>query len=184
VAGALASLVVDEASEAKKKKKRKKRKKRKKVKSGAVSCPEAASAEIFLGYQRAAQSFVAPRGGNVTTATVFLSGNPGGFTLNFEVSDVDGAGVPAGVLGSTEVSDIPATSESDHRPVTVTFSPPVPVSGGQRYALAVVAPDPVGFLWNGSGDCPEQFSFSDDDATDPWVEDDEYYDLVFSLTIA
>jgi hypothetical protein len=185
VTGALASLGVDDdASEAKKKRKNKKRKKRRKAKNVTVSCQEAASAEIFTGYQRAAQTFLAPRDGKITSATVHLSDNPDGFSLDFEVRAVDSDEAPGDVLGSTQASNIPATSDSDTRPVTVTFSPPVSVSGGQRYALAAVAPNPAGFLWNGNSDCPDQRSFSDEDAEEPWIEDSEYYDLVFSLTIA
>ena len=68
--------------------------------------------------------------------------------------------------------------------MTATFVPPVPVSAGQRYALAVIAPSNVSFLYNTDFRCPDKESFYSRSPTGAWNQDDDDYDLVSEVTIS
>lgn len=118
-----------------------KRKKRRKHKTGPGYCALDGST-LWVTTGRVAQTFLPPKGGQLTQAAVFLQSNPAAFKLTFDIRHVDAAGVPTNtVLASHTVSNIPQTAfAGSPRLVTANFVTPATLTRGQRYALSVTGP--------------------------------------------
>jgi len=97
---------------------------------------------LWVTTGRVAQTFLPPKGGQLTKAAIFLQSNPADFTLTFDIRPVDGAGVPTNtVLASHTVTNIPTTAfAGPPRLVTANFVTPATLTLGQQYALSVTGP--------------------------------------------
>jgi hypothetical protein len=135
--------------------------------------------------RRIAQTFLPPRGGRLTDAWVTLTENSARLNLTLDIRVVGPQGVPSNsVLASVQVVDIPQTDRGSFtRTVAAAFDPPVAITVGQRYALAVTGPDGQEFTLEGVDDdvCPGGELFRDDDANGVFY--DVSADLVFAVTI-
>jgi hypothetical protein len=97
---------------------------------------------LWMTTGRVAQTFLPPKGGQLTKAAVFLQSNPDNFSLTFDIRPVDGAGVPTNtVLASHTVKNIPKTAfAGSPRLVTANFVTPATLTLGQQYAVSVTGP--------------------------------------------
>ena len=123
------------------------------------------------GVRRWAQTFLPPRGGKLTDASIFLQANPAAFSLTLQIRPVDAFGVPTNtILGTTTVTNIPETFGFDEpRKITATFSTPAPVTLGQPHALVVNATTLYSILVNESDVCPDGKLFDDPLGTGEFV---------------
>src|SRR3954462_6727970 len=82
---------------------------------------------------RLAQTFLALRSGQLTSATVFLSTNDSGADIDVEIWSTDGAGSPGEVLAGVAIADVAATDAPGGDPprrLSATFSGPATVVAG------------------------------------------------------
>jgi hypothetical protein len=112
------------------------------VTTADASCSAAGFVRGLTGLAGVAQTFVARRSGQLTSATVTMLINAEGNDFVMDIRSVDAAGNPATVLASTAINDVPETRfDQPPRIITGTFATPATVVEGQRYALAFfVAP--------------------------------------------
>jgi hypothetical protein len=203
--GALSLALVGSASDAEadaKGKRKRRRKKRRKTSAGAADTPTGPSTpatgpgscllsntgafEFTKG--RMAQTFLPPKGGQLTEATIYLVENPS-FSLMFEIRKVNAWGEPTNtVLASEIVSGIPATSLGDPpQAVIATFATPATLTLGQPYALAVRGPgDKLYYIAAGGGPgdgCPDGQMFRDEFVIGDFVALAEGTDMAYALTI-
>jgi hypothetical protein len=91
------------------------------------------------GSRRFAQTFVALRSGQLTSATIELEQNQDSADFVVEIRTVDGSGVPTNtVLATTTVDNVPSTAfGGPPRTITADFSAPAAVVAGQTYALSL-----------------------------------------------
>jgi hypothetical protein len=136
---------------------------------------------------RMAQTFLPPKAGQLTEASIYLVDNPS-FSLMFEIRKVNALGEPTNtVLASEIVSSIQATNVGDPaRKVTAIFDTPATLALGQPYALSVRATNELYFIATGGGpgdDCPDGRMFRDEFAIGDFVELAEGTDLAYDLVI-
>jgi hypothetical protein len=112
---------------------------------------------------RQAQTFLALRSGQLTSATVFLSTNDSGADIDVEIWSTDGAGAPREVLAGVAIADVPATDAPGGDPprrLSATFSGPATVVAGLRYAVVITGPDGSFGLDGARGNpCPDGNAF-------------------------
>jgi hypothetical protein len=135
---------------------------------------------IFGGNDRFAQTFTAPRAGQVTAAQVELSEADAGNDYTLDIRTLDGTGKPTGtVLGSVWINDVAAGAQT----LTGNFASPIAVGGGAGYALAVTAAPGQDLkirALNDNTDCDGQV-FVDRFADHTFLDTDG--EMIFSLTI-
>jgi hypothetical protein len=141
------------------------------------------SAPPAIGEQtgpRLAQTFVAKRSGQLTSASVVLFSNEEGADFELEIREVDIGGTPTStVLASTLIANVPATG-AQTRAILGTFGSPATVVAGEIYALVVTETTGLNhsFFINGSNTCLDGILFRDelvDDTFDPYSNKDLVY---------
>jgi hypothetical protein len=154
--------------------------------TGPGSCPFVNNGWHELTSGRMAQTFLPPKAGQLTEATIYLVNNPS-FSLIFEIRKVNAAGEPTyTVLASQFVLGIQPTNFGDPaQAVTATFATPATLTLGQPYALSVRATNKDYFIATGGpGDgCPDGKMFRDEFAIGDFVELAEGTDMAYALTI-
>jgi hypothetical protein len=101
-------------------------------------CPASGFATGFTAARQFAQSFVALRSGQLTSATVNLTSNDDGVDFTMEIRNADALGRPTDVLATTTIADVAQTlGNQPPRTITGTFASPATVIVGHRYALVV-----------------------------------------------
>jgi hypothetical protein len=155
--------------------------------TGPGSCPFVNIGSFEFTKGRMAQTFLPPKAGQLTEATVYLVDNPS-FSLVFEIRKVNAAGQPTNtVLASQFVLGIQATNIGDPaQAVTATFATPAILALGQPYALSVRATNELYFIATGGGPgdgCPDGTMFRDEFAIGDFVELAEGTDMAYALTI-
>src|SRR4051812_9408734 len=132
-------------------------------------CPTAAPNVALGSARRFAQSFVALRSGQLTSASVNLVANLEGANFALEIRNVDATGTPSDVLART---------------ITGTFATPATVVAGQPYALAITGEpgNPFGVEGQQFNPCPDGFLFIDTDASETFQRKDAP-DLVFATSV-
>ena len=136
---------------------------------------------------RMAQTFLPPKAGQLTEASVDSVDNPS-FSLVFEIRKVNAAGEPTNtVLASQSVLGIQATNFGDPaQAVTATFATPAILALGQPYALSVRATTSCTSLppaeVPGDG-CPDGTMFRDEFAIGDFVALAEGTDMAYALTV-
>jgi hypothetical protein len=129
---------------------------------------------------RLAQTFVAKRSGQLTSASVVLFSNEEGADFELEIREVDIGGTPTStVLASTLIANVPATG-AQTRAILGTFGSPATVVAGEIYALVVTETTGLNhsFFINGSNTCLDGILFRDelvDDTFDPYSNKDLVY---------
>jgi hypothetical protein len=179
----LAALQFSDTANAKQKHRksahRKGKHKRKKAKPGSASPPPPSSGPMTttdaiclaappsIGEQtgpRLAQTFVAKRNGQLTSATVTMYSNEAGADFVLEIRDVDVGGTPTStILASTSIANVPATIWPQTRTIIGNFASPATVVAGQVYALVVTETtgQDHAFFINGSNPCLDGILFRD-----------------------
>lgn len=129
---------------------------------------------------RLAQTFVAKRSGQLTSATVVLYFNEGGADFKLEIRDVGVGGTPTStVLASAVIANVPATG-AQTRTILGAFDSPATVVAGEVYALVVTETTGLNhsFLTNGTNPCLDGILFRDelvDGTFDPYPGKDLVY---------
>src|SRR5687768_3799203 len=129
---------------------------------------------------RLAQTFVAKRSGQLTSASVVLFFNEEGADFELEIREVDVGGTPTStVLASTLIADVPATG-AQTRSILGTFDSPTTVVAGEVYALVVTETTGLNhsFFISGSNTCLDGILFRDelvDGTFDPYSDKDLVY---------
>lgn len=150
---------------------KKRRKKRKKRSVGGAPSPVArADASCIVtnsigagdGWNRVAQSFLALRTGQLTSASVLLQSNDDGMDFDVEIRTVNQFGAPDALLGGTTISDVPATVFPGPRRLAATFPTPIPVVAGTRYALVITKGANADFVAVAGNPCADGNSFYGD----------------------
>jgi hypothetical protein len=153
-----------------------------------LTCGSASGGNL-TGSKRWAQTFIPPRDGLLTDASVFLHSNPAFFVLTFQIRTVDqGTGLPTSDLLAIRAAPlIDAHAGGAPRLVPATFNPPIPVTGGQLLALVITGTpsDDANALGALDGNpCPGGTLFQDTNADGTFQEVSAgAADLAFSLTI-
>ncbi len=136
--------------------------------------------------RRFGQTFLPPAGTQLTQASVLLASNPAGFSLDFQIRNVDSAGVPStSILASQTVNAIPATAAAGSpQQVDAVFATPATITPGQVHALTVTGPpgDAYAILVNSGNPCADGQLFGDAAADDTFVASPND-DLVFVVTV-
>jgi hypothetical protein len=103
-----------------------------------ATCPGPGNSAV-TGPRRFAQTFVALRSGQLTSATIELDGSQDGADFVVEIRAVDESGVPTTtVLATTTVDNVPSTPlGSPPRAITAFFATPATVIAGQTFALSL-----------------------------------------------
>jgi hypothetical protein len=168
------------------KKRKKKRRSHTSLPPGPITMADAtcrpATPISFTGFRRYAQTFVAQRSGQLTSAAFTLNFSKAGGAFNLEIRAVDMAGTPSTVLASTAISNVPATGDTDPpRTVTGVFAAPAAVVAGQIYALTVtdVANLTYDIQVGGDDPCPYGIAFLDALADGSFMPQ-ATYDLTFT----
>jgi hypothetical protein len=140
------------------------------------------SAPPAIGEQtgpRLAQTFVAKRSGQLTSASVVLYFNEAGADFELEIREVGVGGTPTStVLASTVIANVPASVQT--RSILGTFDSPATVVAGEVYALVVTETTGLNhsFFINGSDPCLDGILFRDElvnDTFDPRSSQDLVY---------
>src|SRR5215208_6512090 len=117
---------------------------------------------------RVAQTFVAKRSGQLTSAMVAVRYNDEGADFELQIRDVNVGGTPTStVLASTIIANVPAIN-GPAQTIVGTFTSPATVVAGHVYALVVTESPFTGstFEINGSNPCPNGALFEDEFAND------------------
>src|SRR3954469_10198490 len=149
-------------------------------------CPTAAPNVALGSARRFAQSFVALRSGQLTSASVNLVANLEGANFALEIRNVDVTGTPSDVLARTSIANVPAIDffNDPPRTITGTFATPATVVAGQPYALAITGEpgNPFGVEGQQFIPCPDGFLFIDTDASETFQRKGAP-DLVFATSV-
>lgn len=188
LAGALGVASAGLAAEAQARK-HKKRKKKRKPQTTPPPAPPVAYADascsasgVAVTAVRNAQTFLALRSGQLTSATIYLVQNSAGVSLALEIWSVDGAGQPSARLAGETVANIAADSTT--RPITVTFTVPAQVTAGTRYAVVVTRASGSSAAYEsaGSNPCPDGQNWFSTTPSGPFTSNSAF-DLHFETVV-
>ena len=181
-----------EATDAKKKRKKKRKKQRRNYATpppGPMTTTDAtchpATSISLKGFRRYAQTFVARRSGQLTSASFKLNFNHEGAAFDLAIRAFDANGRPSTVLASTMIANVPATSDTDPpRTVIGVFAAPATVVAGQIYALAVTGLSNMTYNIQAGPDdpCPDGIAFLDPQADGSFLPQPAY-DLTFTTFV-
>jgi hypothetical protein len=168
-AAGLATLLGTTRGDARKRKKKRRHKKRRRdeerppqpVEELDANCPAASGAGHVANIP--AITFQPGRSGLLTRARVLLHESQAGQDFEVALTPVDAAGLPAEpALAIAEVLDLPQTGPGNSpQPLAVTYTDPVFVFKGTRYALVVLSEQGFQLALGQTEQCPDSLAYDD-----------------------